>query len=368
MNSYSLQWLVGRISENLSQNQAELMPEFAEAFFETLKEGLKNDGVVVINNFGVFSIEAGKVTFMPDSAFADAVNLPFAYFEPIPVDDEGLLSSLEQLELNSDKETVKVANNNSVPENVTNIETGILQPETENPVTESTDSPKVVETISEPAEENAAEPAKDGGCYNGEMQAPDAVSEKTEEINAEPEADEEYNYPERHRSAIPHIFWIILVFVFGAGIGYIIGSNYPYYERWTPESEEIIEEETVEEENNAYPAAETDTLTIEAQQPEQPEETPAAKEEIKPETKVVYDTIARNRFLSRIAKRHYGSSEFWSYIYLENSNRLGHPDRIPEGTVLVIPPAEKYGIDASDPASVSKAKAEQAKIYKSFKK
>jgi nucleoid-associated protein YgaU len=73
--------------------------------------------------------------------------------------------------------------------------------------------------------------------------------------------------------------------------------------------------------------------------------------------KVVTDTVRPGRFLATMARRHYGNYKFWVYIYLENRDKIPNPDNLPAGTVLVIPPAEKYGIDASDPASVSRAEA-----------
>ena len=69
-----------------------------------------------------------------------------------------------------------------------------------------------------------------------------------------------------------------------------------------------------------------------------------------------------------MSRRFYGgATEFWVYIYLENQDKLGHPDRLSPNTVVVIPPAEKYGIDPNNPESKAAAKRKVAEIYAKFK-
>lgn len=89
-------------------------------------------------------------------------------------------------------------------------------------------------------------------------------------------------------------------------------------------------------------------------------------EEVVEAPKVVYDTIGQRRFLTTMSRKYYGRYEFWPYIYEENKDKLGHPDRIAPGTVVVIPPAEKYGIDADDPESLKAASRKIAEIYARF--
>ena len=56
-----------------------------------------------------------------------------------------------------------------------------------------------------------------------------------------------------------------------------------------------------------------------------------------------------------MSRKYYGDYRFWVYIYLENSDIISDPNRIKPGTVVVIPPAEKYGIDPTDHESVADA-------------
>lgn len=81
----------------------------------------------------------------------------------------------------------------------------------------------------------------------------------------------------------------------------------------------------------------------------------------------VYDTISRTRYLTTMAKEHYGNYHLWPYIYEENKAILGHPDRIRPGTKVVIPPLSKYGVNPKNPADIAEAKRKGAAIYSRYK-
>ena len=55
-----------------------------------------------------------------------------------------------------------------------------------------------------------------------------------------------------------------------------------------------------------------------------------------------------------MARKHYGSFVFWVYIYEENRDKIADPDNVAIGTVVVIPDASKYGIDAMSSESIKK--------------
>lgn len=88
----------------------------------------------------------------------------------------------------------------------------------------------------------------------------------------------------------------------------------------------------------------------------------------KPSDEVVYDTISLTRFLTTMAREHYGNYHLWPYIYEENSKILGHPDRIRPGTRVVIPSKEKYNINPDDPECIKQAKRKGVEIYNRYKK
>ena len=70
---------------------------------------------------------------------------------------------------------------------------------------------------------------------------------------------------------------------------------------------------------------------------------------------VVVDTIRRGVFLTNSSYKYYGHKAFWVYIYEENSHIISNPDNVPVGTVITIPAAEKYGIDANDTTAINVA-------------
>ena len=85
-----------------------------------------------------------------------------------------------------------------------------------------------------------------------------------------------------------------------------------------------------------------------------------------PSDKKVYDTISTTRYLTTMAKDHYGNYNLWPYIYKENSKILGHPDRIRPGTKVVIPPLSQYGVDPKNPEDIKKAKKLGVEIYSRY--
>ena len=87
-----------------------------------------------------------------------------------------------------------------------------------------------------------------------------------------------------------------------------------------------------------------------------------------PSDAIVYDTISTTRYLTTMAKAHYGNYNLWPYIYEENKEILGHPDRIRPGTPVVIPKLSKYGVDPSNQADIEKAKKMGVEIYARYNK
>lgn len=79
------------------------------------------------------------------------------------------------------------------------------------------------------------------------------------------------------------------------------------------------------------------------------------------------DVISRTRYLTTMAKDHYGNYHLWPYIYEENKSILGHPDRIKPGTRVRIPDLRKYGVDPKNPADIKRAKAKGVEIYSRYK-
>lgn len=95
-------------------------------------------------------------------------------------------------------------------------------------------------------------------------------------------------------------------------------------------------------------------------------ETENVAEPAKGKQKVVTDLVTDKIVLVTLAKKHYGSPWFWVYIFEENRDIITNPNNIKPGTRVVIPPREKYGINAKDPASVRKAQLLSSKYLKEY--
>lgn len=86
--------------------------------------------------------------------------------------------------------------------------------------------------------------------------------------------------------------------------------------------------------------------------------------EVKGESKKI--TIGRGDTMRELGLKYYGLKSFWVYIYEENKDIITNPNNVPLGANIVIPPAEKYGINKFDPESVEKAKRLENQLYAEF--
>ncbi len=138
-------------------------------------------------------------------------------------------------------------------------------------------------------------------------------------------------------------------------------------------TDDLLEILTTDNQNTqATPETET-APAVEPSAPVAETATPAPAETAAPEAAtapakataaVVTDTIRRGYLITNMAKKHYGSKDFWVYVYEENKAKIRNPNNMQPGEVLVIPPAEKYGIDASNQESLRKARAKAAQILR----
>lgn len=136
------------------------------------------------------------------------------------------------------------------------------------------------------------------------------------------------------------------------------------------ESKDIIVNSLPQEEIQSESAepAEVENTVAETTVKEQPAKAEEKAAPTKPSDVIAYDTVTTTRYLTTIAKEHYGNYSLWPYIYKENEDILGHPDRIKPGTKVVVPNLSKYGIDPNNPADIEKAKRLGVEIYKKFSK
>lgn len=395
--------LISLLSEKsgIGRNKCE---DFIREFISVIRESLSAGESVRIKGIGVFKIvavgarksvdvntgkdfeipEHNKVVFVPAAELAERVNAPFDMFDTVEIDDEfsdDIFDSVGESE-EFDISSSKVVNVTPSPkEDEEQLLEGIEYQEEVAPVAE-----EELETLSEDEGSIAVSVVTNGQSVSELVEIDDKEeapnTEETDSVEksfvlsaCQPEdtnLEEEDYIPddEVHEEAVSVKkkrgslrFWVgiacglILGFVSCILIGYLLGYL-PLEQSVTHDKTVSLGKEKVENKSDVTAAKEVfpaDSLaSVDEPHPDVATE---------PSDKVVYDTISHIRYLTTMAKAHYGNYNLWPYIYEENSSFLGHPDRIRPGTRVVIPDLKKYGVDPANQEDIKKAKAKGVAIY-----
>jgi len=324
MNSkVTLNQLAESIAKATGSN-AQTAKAFIQDLTEITAEALSKSKSVTIKGLGTFTSSDGNVLWHPDDTLAENVNQPFAAFEPVEL-GEGVTEEMLEGDIDS-----KPAPDDSKP-----------QEESADHTLPEAESDAQPESQQEKDEEQKSESEPEPSPVDAESLPP----------NAEPDT-------ESMHVGRPYLNpWMMLII--GVLAGFIIGYfSAPYITRMLPyfnngitqEAQTDIDTPSVEQKTIV---AVTDSVAVPSDT--LPEASPVQTAETIAGPKVITDTISARRYLTTMSRKYYGDYRFWVYIYLENKDKITDPDRISPGTVVVIPPAEKYGIDPSDPQSVATA-------------
>lgn len=93
----------------------------------------------------------------------------------------------------------------------------------------------------------------------------------------------------------------------------------------------------------------------------EPAPEPQAPKAAEPE----YDTVTKSRFLTTMARDHYGKKNYWIFIYNANP-QLGDPNRIAPGTRILIPAKESFA-GATEKETDAKAQALLNELSRKYK-
>lgn len=272
----------------------------------------------------------------------------------------------------------EVVNDDTEPEPVPEVEQTVRAAETV-----ITEEPKPIE---EPAPEPKSEPEpapvtpRPSYKYGTIPSKPAEIAEDEEERVATTERRRHHRRRSSIHSHESHSSnsGFGLGFFAGLIVGLAIGACSVYFaiDYLFPNRSAAVEEDMIEviEEQPATPVADTissvDTVATPPAAPApQPvaEPAPAAAPAAEAKAKApVVDVIAKGYLLNDMAKKHFGNKAFWVYIYEENKAKIKNPNAMQPGDKLVIPDAAKYGIDASNPASVKAANDMAGKILSRF--
>lgn len=365
-------------------------------FKTTVVERRKSINVSTGEEF--FIPEHRKISFTPDKELAEAVNQPFAAFETVELADdvtEEMLNAVGEIPQETISEDTDKSQqfDNSIGNHT--IEPKIRpEPIAELPQIEWDDTSDDDDKRSASKDNTDNEDNEDNNIeensFNNDNEKPES---ELQQSTTEPITNDDYNIEENNeenddeptkekkKSFLSGYIWGILssLVIIGivAAIIYLFNPQIFNSLFAQKESSEIVVDEQISIDTTIIDSiANEDTIKTDNNIPVSKEElqepakigesTPTV--ETHPSDQPVYDTISRTRFLTTMAKEHYGNYHLWPYIYEENKKILGHPDRIKPGTKVVIPPLSKYGIDAKDKECIEKAKQKGAEIYSRYKK
>ncbi len=284
--------------------------DFLRELFALAAEKIEAEGAVEVPLLGRFAIADGTVQFRPDADLAAEVNSPFADFQPIEVPASFAIESegLEQSEQSEESEQLEQLEQSEQLE-----EAEILaepEPETEPEIEAETEAETEPEPEPEPEIEPEPEVVKTRralGCCRG-----------------------------------------MLIGLIGVIVGFVGGWFAAQY--YSPKKVFVVIDEELPEEPlilDTIPAEEPDTVEIEQPRP------------------LVTDTVRVGRYLTTMAKDHYGQKEYWVYIY-EANPQFGDPNALSAGTVVIIPPADSLGLVAGDEAKLAEAQRKLNEIWARF--
>lgn len=354
-----------------TQMSKKISEEFLKEFFILIADTLTSGENVKIRKLGTFKVvdveqrksvnvntgeeiiipKHRKIAFTPDKDLADAVNLPFSVFEAVEISDDvtdDMLNAVQDNVIDQD--------------NTNNINEGIDESELSTP-------PNSLDSLPELPQiewDDSSETETDVSDIQSSMNVTESYNEVFEGSGSQEQANEENGRKSKRifiRGFLMGIASLLLLLILISSIVYFVIPNdsaklIDNIGRCVVENVSGFEEQKSESEEINL---KFDTISIQSTQIGQTVNTI-------PSDQIIYDTISRTRFLTTMAKEHYGNFNLWPYIYEENKEILGHPDRIKPGTKVVIPPMSKYGINPESEDCIEKAKQKGLEIYSRYKK
>ena len=355
---------------------------FIQEFTAIIEGTLARGESVSVKGIGTFhAVEVADelyIEFAPDATLAETVNAPFSIFEPVELPDNLTDADMETAEMACNE--TEPASQPCPPPIPPRREAAAPEPAATSPVSAPAPDP-IIET---PVQPEHAEPehktAAPVSGNNEPEQAPHNTlpTKEIEKIIEHERVVEVRDHSSHHTMHI--VIASLLSLVAGLAIGYFANNrlNLSHIKNVNIEAEgvNVISKTEAKEGKSAtadslasVAAGHSDSIPADTVSPGQGPTAvePEAKTVETPRAAIVTDTVKANRYLTTMARRHYGKKIFWVYIYEENKNIIDDPDHIAPNTVVVIPPAEKYGIKAGDKESEADAMRRAQAIVNSQK-
>lgn len=426
MQTEEEEWTPNLLAKQLAEHlkmEPEVTRSFISALVNTILNALKRGEEAEVRGLGVFRViatqqgELTRMAYTPDDQMRQLVNAPFNCFEPMPIENHAAPVVSTAAEMADEPVAEKLVVEEPIADEPIAVEPPVEKPVDEEPIiVEKTIEEKSIEMKPE------AQPVEEEQNEQPEVifvEAPSKPEPKTEPTPAKPtqpskaDDDDEDYYLERSRKKDNRILFYTLIsliviaclaifkFIYNldrldSDRDYVPSKVVVDTAPANDEAADLVADVDTEAGQDVNDATEPSPEAAEPQQPAadviEPAQ-PAAPviEPSKPVAPVVdqskpvspTDVVAGRKknadgtyathklqggeTLRLIAEKYYGSREFWSYIYEVNSEKLPNPNVVPAGIVLYLPDATYFGIDAQNPASISKAKSKGSQIINQSK-
>ncbi len=356
---------------------------FLKELFATVSQELTEGRGVEIKGLGSFVMptamtddDEAVIEFAPAQSVADAVNQPFAQFEPMELSDDLTPEQLMQL---TEIEPAPEQAHEAAPEEMTE-EPPVELPEEapvampEEPLVELPEEAPVAVPEEIPAEPPVEAPVEE----ELPEEVPPVISEEVpplmpmkaaQETEKPAELPEPSEVSEPSESAVSQDFEAekrkvakssllkgIVVGALGALLltsllWILFGPNGVITGSTASKADTTVVAKADATPEKAAPASVFTTSKPKSVEP-------------KKEIPVIRDTVTAKRPLTVIARKHYGNEFFYVYIYEENKDRIRDVNNIAPGTEVIIPLASKYGFDPKDPESIKQAQLKSMQLNK----
>lgn len=364
--------------------QKKLCEDFLRELFAIVEEELVKGENVRIKGFGTFKIVDveprksvnvsngeetvipghSKVLFVAAKELASRVNLPFEAFEAVEIADELPTDSLDGEEELADSMPASLIDEESDEESE---QKNGFEPEVEIQDSESnviTDLAVSVSELKEDSDQEAVEDEASAEAYSDSLQADDSRNDTEEDLSEE-------NHHKFTKGFAAGFITALLVGGIVFAVGYLMGFSFGVTngEKSAEQStSEVVKTEDVSVDSIAsFKSSVNDSVLLDNNDGVRNNSEIVDDVPTKVSDEPVYDTVTTTRYLTTIAKEHYGNFNLWPIIYEENKDILGHPDRIRPGTKVVVPPLSKYGVDPKNAGQIKEIKQKGIEIYARFK-
>lgn len=376
--------------------------DFLRVFFNTIVETLSEGENIKIKGVGTFKVVTvesrksvnvntgeqieipshNKIVFVPAKELAEEVNAPFAMFDSVEIPGDAGQSEFTDFDDNkietnepeiSDGQEVNneyILKQESI-ESVEECNSEIITEPAKVPTKSIDESVEEPASVEEPYNEQKLELEKENEALNeavktDEFAEQELMEEATEETEKIVESGKSYRFLFGFICGVACCALICLagyLFFFDDLTKLLNSENNT--ENVTNASADM-QKSVMTATPIATPAKDTLQNVVNERISSEAETSDNDIAPTQPSDATVYDVISKTRYLTTMAKEHYGNYNLWPYIYEENKAFLGHPDRIRPGTRVVIPKLSKYGVNPNNPEDIRKAKKKGGQIYSRY--